>query len=219
MKHVIVLAVGALLVASCSAADESGLGGSDEPIASESEAILNNWTQWVSEEPTLYYGTCGTDAAGATRAGCSGSYCDNMRLWCGPLPQGFTRIPGNFWWSPNWISEEAPNNSVGCPVGYVMDGLMASGSYSDNVRIRCSPTTFPPQGVNCKWMPYFSEENGGTQYFDYDVQSLAVGVAVAVQCGGSYCDNMSYYICEPRCTRDADCLSSCNVTTGRCVIG
>ena len=218
MKHGVTIAL-ALLVAGCGGVDGGDLEEAGEPIASDSEAIINGWTQWVSEEPTAYFGTCGQDAAGAIGAGCRGSYCDDMRLYCGPLPRGFTRIPGNnIWWSPHWISEEFPNNSVGCPVDHVMDGLMASGSYADNIRIRCSPTTFPPT-VNCKWMPYFSEENGGTQWFDYDVMSLAAGVAVAVQCSGRYCDNMSYYICEPRCTSDADCIGSCNVTSGRCVVG
>jgi len=217
MKQTALIALGALFVAACGAADESGSEGSGEPIASDTQA-LDNWTPWVSEEPSLQFGTCGDEAAGATRAGCSGRYCDSMRLWCGALPAGFTRTSTNIWWSYPYVSEEQPAG-VSCPVGYVMDGLRATGSYSDNVSIRCSPTTFPPQGVNCKWMPPFSEENGGTQWFDYDPANYAVGVAVAVKCAGSFCDNMSYYICEPRCTSDADCFSSCNVTTGRCVIG
>lgn len=218
MKHVLLLALGAWFGAACGGVDETGLEGSGEPTASKSEAIINDWTPWMSEEPPANFATCGGgDASGATGAQCSGSFCDNMRLYCGPLPAGFTRTSTNIWWSPNYVSEEQPGG-VGCPNDMVLDGIRATGLHSDNISIRCSPTTFPPQGVNCKWMPFFSEEQG-TQFFDYDPMSVAVAVAVAVKCSGSYCDNLSFFVCEPRCTKNSDCFSACNVTTGRCVVG
>jgi hypothetical protein len=140
-----------------------------------------------------------------------------MNLYCETMPAGFTPAPGNQWWAPNTISEENPAGA-GCPAGYTMNAITVTGSYSDNLRIGCIPMNFPPQGVNCKWMPFFSEEQG-TQYCDYDSLSYAHAVAVAVKCSGSYCDNLSFFVCEPRCTKNADCFSACNVTTGRCVFG
>jgi len=219
MKHVVLFVLGAFFVVGCGAADESAVQGAEESTASTSEAIVNAWTPWVSEESTMSSATCGGSAAAATKAQCSGAYCDNMRLYCGALPKGFTRTSSAVWWSDPYISEEAPNNVQWCPGGYVLDGIRATGSYADNISIHCAQTNFPTQGTNCRWMPWFSEENGGTQTFYYNVVSGLPSVALAVACNGSYCDNMTYYVCEPKCLSDADCFDSCNVSTGQCVVG
>ena len=149
-----------------------------------------------------------------------------MRLFCGTLPQGFVNIPGtaNDYWT-NYISEETTGlgNSVFCYTGYgqltIIDGIRATGSYSDNVAVHCAASTIPSWGMNCAWSPWFSEEQGDFgQSFDVSPQSNAWAVAVGVRCSNSYCDNMSYYICEPKCRSNADCFSACNAD-GVCVVG
>lgn len=48
----------------------------------------------------------------------------------------------------------------------------------------------PLQGCNCETPPWFSEENGGTQFFP------AGKYARGVECSGSRCDNMRLLVCE-----------------------
>src|SRR5262249_55002223 len=120
----------------------------------------------------------------------------------------------------NFISEESPNNVQYCQPGTIMYGMQAQGSYSDNIRLFCMTVNFPPQGLTCRWTNWISEENGGTQYFDADLFRPGGAVAIAVMCSGSYCDNMSFLACEPRCTSDADCGGNfCSTTNHWCVIG
>jgi hypothetical protein len=209
MKNAALIGLGALFISGC---------GEMDGIETKSSKYLSQWTGWFSEEQVPpYYDEqdCGGDPAVITAAACSGSYCDSMRLYCGPMPAGFTPKAGNHWGS-GWFSEENPGQL--CPQGFVAEGLRASGSYSDNLQLFCKPVNFPPQGVNCKWMPYFSEEQG-TQYFDYDPYKYGPAVALGVICAGSYCDSMSFYVCEPKCTSHADCFSACNFTTGLCIVG
>jgi len=219
MKRVVLCVMGVLSVAGCGDVDESGSAGSGEAIVSRSEALVNAWTPWFSDDTpgsNGAYCTPWTDQSAITGAACSGSYCDNMRLYCGALPAGFSRTGGSGWVSPTFSDENPAGAS--CPVGYVMYGMQAFGSYADNLQIWCASATFPSQGVNCKWMPFFSEEQG-TQYFDYSSQSYAKAVAIAAKCSGSYCDNLSFYVCEPRCTSHSDCFSACNFSTGQCTVG
>jgi hypothetical protein len=206
MKNIMLFAVCTFAIAACGPLEEE-----DGSTATASQAILG-WTPWVSEEQPA--GTsCGTDNAAATYAGCSGSYCDSMRLFCGTLPSGFVRTGTTSW--TGYISEEAPN-VASCPAGYIIDGIRATGSYGDNVSVRCVSATFPSQGTLCQWTPWFSEEQG-TQAFDVSSQSYAKAVALSVRCSGSYCDSMSYFVCEPKCTTHADCFSAC--VNGVCTVG
>jgi hypothetical protein len=211
MKSIMRLAVCTLAIAACGGLDEEG----SEETATASSALFG-WTPWVSEEQPA--GTsCGDVPQAAVRAGCSGSYCDSMRLYCGTLPQGFTRTStGPNIWS-GYISDEQPGQiGLICPWGAMIDGIRATGSYGDNVSIHCVSGTYPPQGLNCVWSPWFSEEQG-TQVFDISPQSYAWAVAIGIKCSGSYCDNMSYYICEPNCRSNADCFGAC--VNGVCTVG
>jgi hypothetical protein len=216
MKRGVLIGLGALLIAGCGDMDGSGSPGKDDSIETRTGAIVDGWTGWFSDAPgsVQISGTCGWDSAAITAAACSGRYCDNMNLYCETLPAGFTPAPGELWWSPNYISDENPAG-VSCPSGYILHAIAVTGSYADNLKINCAPMTYPPQGSNCKWMPFFSEEQG-TQHFNYTVQSYAPAVADGVKCSGSYCDNLSFHVCEPRCTSHADCFSACNFTTGTC---
>jgi hypothetical protein len=201
----------------------NGCGDVDEPTESVSGALINGWTGWFSE----LYGQSGPqncspygDFSAAMGIGCSGSYCHSMRLYCNSIPAGFTQAgdvivePLN----PYYISEEAPNNVQYCPGQSIVWQMQAGYLNSDGIHIACRQVHFPPQGVTCRWTPWVSEEQG-TQFFDADRFKPGGAVAIAVACSGSYCDNISFLACEPRCTSNADCgANACSPTNHWCVI-
>jgi hypothetical protein len=203
MKNIMLFAVCTFAIAACGPLEEEG--GS---TATASQALLA-WTPWVSEEQPA--GTsCGTDNVVATYAGCRGSYCDDMRLFCGTVPSGFVRTGTTSWTgyvSANWLN---------CPNGYVIDGIRATGSFSNDISLRCVSAQWPAQGTNCAYAPSLSDEQG-TVAFDVSAQSYTKGVATAIFCGGSHCDNMFYWVCEPKCTTNADCFGAC--VNGVCTVG
>lgn len=69
----------------------------------------------------------------------------------------------------------------------IIDGLGASGSYSDNVRLHCA-TIVSGHLANCQWTGSFSEEQGSKDF--------GGKFAVGVQCTGSFCDNLNYHVCN-----------------------
>src|SRR4029450_607700 len=69
--------------------------------------LPNVWIPSVSDEQGV--GLCPTDNnIGATRASCAGSYCDNMSIFCGTLPPGFTSTSIVAWPSGQTSEEYAP---------------------------------------------------------------------------------------------------------------
>jgi hypothetical protein len=217
MKYFMLTMTGALALGACGAADE-GTSAQDENTASEAEALLNQWTPYVSEEAPGFQ-TCGTTQnVGVTAARCTGSYCDNMGLYCSALPATFSSFADNVVWT-SYVSEEQPAG-VMCPawgvVPRIIDGIAATGSFADNVAVRCRPAQIDLPNSNCGWTPYFSEEQG-TQQFRYNSWSYQPAVALGVRCSGSYCDNLSFYVCEPKCTSNSQCFDVC--VNGVCTIG
>jgi hypothetical protein len=220
MRKVVLAAAGALALAACGAADGT-TSADDETTATEGEAIKDLWTPFVSEEQPLGT-TCGTtDMVGATRAACTGSYCDNMALFCGTLPAPFvsTGSADSFTWT-SFVSEEQPGG-VMCPswgiLPRVIDGIRFTGSYGDNVSVHCRGANLGTSAdMNCAWTPFFSEEQG-TQTFHVSPFSYQTAVAKGVRCSNSYCDNMSFYVCEPKCTSNSQCFNAC--VNGVCTVG
>jgi hypothetical protein len=172
---------------------------------STQQPLVNAWIGPVSEEPSISSATCGSPGVGATEAYCSGSYCDNMYLFCGTLPRGFSTNGVDHGWT-FFVSEENNSPPALCPSGTVVDGIRATGGWSDNVSVHCTGATFPAQGTNCSWSPWFSDEQG-LEVFQESTFSAPSAVATGVKCSGSYCDNMSYFVCEPKCQSQADCGS------------
>lgn len=198
-----VIGVGALCVVACGEAQpdttvEAGVGSAEQGLVSQ-------WIGPVSEEASKSSRTCPSDSSGqalsVNAARCVGSYCDDMSLGCMPLPGRFRALhnDGGSGWSDE-ISDEAPKNYVFCgwaagtssspptPSGYIT-GIAAAGRYADRIRVACTPLMDTHMGTACRWTPYFSEEQG-TQQFAND--EIAMGVA----CKGSYCDQMSFYVCR-----------------------
>jgi hypothetical protein len=169
------------------------------------------WIGPISEEATKNKGDCrtstGDGSAVATAAGCIGSYCDDMYLRCESPPAGVSPSPNATLFSTSFVSDENGSPAAKCPVGTVINGLQARGSYADDVSAFCIPTTFndpvwAPRGIICNWTWWVSEErgtsswqypnNGRAQFFG----AVRRGFATAVRCNGSYCDNMSYFTCS-----------------------
>jgi hypothetical protein len=176
-------------------------------------AVVAGWLGPMSDEAVKWRGNCrsltGGSAAVATAAGCIGSYCDDMYLQC-QSASGISPDPTAPLLITNFVSEENGSPAAKCPGGSVINGLEANGSFSDNVAAVCVPTTFDnsvwaPMGVLCNWTYWVSDEIGTTswpygtgfntgraQYFG----EALLGVATALRCAGSNCDNMSYFACS-----------------------
>lgn len=182
-----VLAVGA----GCDLDDPGDLGEPDAAEVREADALAaepgppaatySGWTPYTSEEgPPI-----GCDPGSlVSRFGCSGSYCDNVRMYCGPT--GATA--GVPYWTA-YFSEEGTNYRQ-CASGHWVTGLSCRGRYCDDVSLQC--TYYGGLSAhNCYWTGWISEEGGGTLGFG------ASYYAVGAQCRGSYCDNKRFLVCQP----------------------
>jgi len=210
----------ALAFPACSGVPSEG----EEGIEVAQEELVNQWIGPVSEEAGRNIASCGQNDVGVGAARCVGSYCDDMSLFCSPLPSGVHSNAQAGSWSA-FISEEGPNNVANCfgqsinqPTG-VLDGIRATGKYADNVSIHCSPVTFPTSNYisACQWTPYFSEEQGTSSFSIAGLQGPFF--AAGVRCSGSFCDNMSYLVCGNACIScsvDAQCGSGNHCSSGCC---
>lgn len=139
------------------------------------------WTGWTSEEYEPE--TCDFDKM-QTGFGCSGSYCDWVKLECNS--PGISNITNRQWLTQ--VSEEAGGTRF-CPWGEFVSGVSTAGRYADNIALECADAG----GVSwnaCYWTRWVSEEAGGTLLFPVGYYG------VGVQCSGSYCDNKRFYICR-----------------------
>jgi hypothetical protein len=138
---------------------------------------------YTSEEKSAYPPATCANGHMVSGFGCSGRYCDNVRLRCtasGYTPTGVT--------STSWFSEESTNYRI-CPSGSFVTGIDCSGSYCDNLRLECMYFAGASRS-DCAWTPgWFSEEAGN---ITWSGKYLA-----GVKCSGSYCDNLSFYLCSP----------------------
>lgn len=201
----------------------SGASESDASVGKESQAVNEAWIGPISEEPPNNAMLCDPPFA-VTAATCGGAYCDNNYIFCWPVQQdlGVLLNGAAGAWTP-YISEEAPNNSVVCGspgnITGFMDGMRATGSYSDNISIHCTPFLWNPGVVlGCEWTPYFSEEVQGNVdlYNAWTSYWKPKSVLAGVRCSGKYCDNVSYYQCHNVCT---PCDSSAQCGAGFCSNG
>jgi hypothetical protein len=163
-------------------ADEAERAGVDDERHARPAAVAtqSGWTPWVSEEnPPV---SCDPGSL-VNQFGCSGSNCDNNRLFCAPT--GAAAV-GAYWTA--YFSEEGDNSRL-CADGSWMSGLACRGSYCDNISLLCTgyPALSPK---DCFWTGWISEEGGGTLSFGPSYY------ARGAQCQGSYCDNKRFYVCR-----------------------
>lgn len=208
-----------LMACGCASADPSGFDEGGANVHTQTQPLNVGWIGPISEEPPTNSMTCEPPYA-AISALCYGKYCDNNYLFCWPWvqqEQGLLFNQSGGTWSP-YISEEAPNNSVVCGspgnITGVLDGMRATGSYSDNISIHCTPFLWRPGFIpGCEWTPYFSEEDTPEKVATYWHSNVFLA---GVRCSGKYCDNVSYYQCHNVCT---PCDSSAQCGAGFCSNG
>jgi hypothetical protein len=118
---------------------------------------------------------------------CEGDYCDNVTPLCVEnIPQPF---PVRREWTP-FISEEDPPQL--CSGNGFITGLACNGDYCDNISLECTIfRDFAPRDEDCFWTGRISEESGLVNF-------PAGYYGVGVSCSGSYCDNLSFYLCSRR---------------------
>lgn len=127
-----------------------------------------------------------------TEVRCSDSYCDNLRISCGRLPNASL---GQARWMP-WVSEEQGRRM--CPARHLIAGLACNHSYCDNLSLLCVEVT-NLRVINCSQTRSVSEEGGGRLSFFAAIGGDVAGQRVAargVTCSGRYCDNKSFDVCE-----------------------
>jgi hypothetical protein len=171
------------------------------------------WTPWVSEEGGGPASICTAWDEAAVGVGCSGRYCDNVRLLCETLPFNITLDPATDYWT-NYFSEEHDDLAQWQSSGWypwsdenyrichrtttagLVSGITCQGSYCDNVAIECTKpvkyvgdTRYAVDVTNCSWTPWQSEEQGSR---DFGWNRYITGV----ECQGSYCDNKRFYVCS-----------------------
>ena len=181
------------------------------PVAPTSAELY--WTPWVSEENGGPASICTAWNEAAVGFGCSGRYCDNVRLLCETLPFGTTLEPTTDYWTA-YFSEEHDDIEViqhhtwypysdehyrvchSASTGGLVSGIKCQGRYCDNIAIECTQpvkyvdgTRYAVALTDCSWTAWQSEEQGS---MDFGWNRYITGV----ECQGSYCDNKRFLVCS-----------------------
>jgi hypothetical protein len=145
-----------------------------------------HWTAHTSEElPDIW---CAEDE-GAIGFGCTGSYCDNVKLACARVPR-WTSIDYSTWHWTGKFSEEGDSQRL-CDSGNGMViALSCTGRYCDNIDLACAQPAWGRMTHCSDWSPSLSEESGGVYNFGPG------NVITGVKCQGSYCDNKQFRVCS-----------------------
>lgn len=154
----------------------------ERELTTDPLATFTGWTPYTSEEtPPI---SCeGSSLAG--QFGCSGDYCDNVRLYCTPTPH----LGESSYWT-DYFSEERDNGNYRyCSPSHWLIGVACTGSYCDNLSLQCRYFPTATAG-DCFWTGWVSEEGGGT------LQLPAGYYLRGMQCSGDYCDNKRFYACK-----------------------
>jgi len=186
-------------------------------FAGSAGAYALYWTPWVSEEGGGPWAFCTNWNESAVGFGCSGSYCDNIRLLCETHQSGMTMDPSSqtltAWFSeegalPPGIGSNQPTANQGVCRFFVpgtidsfrpgvVGGAHCSGSYCDNLQLECelpvkfdsAGTAVPATADSCHSVGPYSEEQGSQDFG-------ANQYIYSVTCTGSYCDNKTFTVCH-----------------------
>lgn len=142
---------------------------------------ISTWTPYVSEEGS---GTVSCNSGYAVRGlQCSGSYCDNMRLYCSNT--GYPSMnTADYYWT-EFASEE--QGSVFCDYGYVMTGIECDGSYCDNVSLKCTAVRYSSYAANYSGGRVSDETSAQYSSTTYRIEGFSIS--------GRYADNFyPYYV-------------------------
>ena len=96
---------------------------------------------------------------------CTGSFCDNMALSCSPLKtDSLYAIDDTSKQTGNYFSEEQDGLSspYRCSEGYFVNGINCSGSYCDNIQLKCKRVV--PKQKTCSDSPINWYDSDGRSY-------------------------------------------------------
>ena len=136
----------------------------------------------ISEETANHRGPCGVDQA-ITGMQCTGSYCDNLYIYCADSPGLIDNSAPAFF--GGWVTAVWQGYSD-CGVDGVAVGVECFGSYCSWLRLVCKPLLrrFDGHGnYTCSTgLQYFSDEEPFCSFNGSYLQELG--------CNGDYCDNV-----------------------------
>lgn len=104
------------------------------------------------------------------------------------------------------VSEENP--PAACDPGAFVTTVRCTGSYCDNIAIRCARIVRADIGA-AVWMPFVSEEGGGQR--NCPANHYIAGFA----CNYRYCDNVSLYCVEASNLTPSNCSWTASVSEER----
>ncbi len=165
-------------------------------LAASSVCSVGRAEGWTRSTPRSGGGlACGFDelVAGVR---CFGPSCERVSILC--KKHGYPWHPEDpFGWGP-WFSEESTANGTrisydgGPHWDWWAGGIECSGTRCDNVRVQWRQvfnTGFHFAHDDCIWTQEISEETNDGLYFPEGFYMSGI------HCTGSYCDNLSFYIC------------------------
>lgn len=189
-------------------------------LAAPTAEAARYWTSWVSEEGGSPLRFCGAWDEAAVGFGCSGNYCDNVRLLCETLPFGATLDGATDYLTP-WFSEEHDDfvqvvfgggywygefdeNYQICQYtdvahgGYagLVSGVRCKGSNCDSTSLECTQPVKPTANGNVKLSTANCQWTG---MYSEEQGSIDFGYnryIVGAKCFGSYCDNKQFLVCS-----------------------
>ena len=161
-------------------------------VRNGNETPLQNtghWTHWFTDVEAPTWADCPSNML-VNELQCRSDYCDDIRLQCGTLYDGY-RVDRNDVKTVDWFSEEQGEQL--CPDGYYVFGMACRGHNCDDMKLRCARVEwiassnhasdiFSRSGKNIERTSSFSEENAG-----YSGRQTAPIAGFA--CSGDFCDN------------------------------
>jgi hypothetical protein len=144
---------------------------------------LRTWTVYTSDEHPPLECPVGQALQGMD---CTGSYCDNVALYC-----AYTgRMGSRSTWLPYFSEEGSGTADEGhCVSGDMwLTGVNCRGKYCDDLTMRCTQMVGSWTGT-CWWSGWYSEE---------DAPFYASGGTFikGIECEGDHCDNKRYRYCQ-----------------------
>jgi len=122
------------------------------------------WSEWTSEES----GETMAQSIAVSGIGCSGRYCDKVRMRF-EISHQVGLIAD---WSA-WASDDTSNQVSSCPAKHVAVQIGCKGKFCDEVRLRCA--SYPKLNPGDVWQSgWFSEEDAGQAVCPADYLLTAV---------------------------------------------
>jgi len=141
-------------------------------------------TAWTSEEEDEEPVNCGNNPANGMS--CKGLFCDWVRLHCEPKPESWGDVVETPLWV-GFVSEET--NALYCNPGSYVTGLKCTGTFCDNLSVKCTKFS-DHQPSECYWSTgtFSSTERVAIRSGGYFIQGM--------KCSGWWCKTKQLYWCK-----------------------